>query len=258
MSKIHEAFENKKAFIAFLTGGDPDFETSVNLIKEVAKAGADLIEIGIPFSDPIAEGPVIQEANIRALSGGMTTDRIFDLVKEVRKDVTVPLVFLTYLNPVYHYGPEKFFRSCKDTGINGIIIPDMPFEEKGEILESAKKYGVELISLIAPTSDERIKMIAREAEGFIYVVSSLGVTGVRSEIKPDLKSIVDSIREVNQIPTAIGFGISPPEQAEKMAKTADGVIVGSAMVKIVAKYGKDAAPYLYDYVKSMKEAVSSQ
>ena len=216
------------------------------------------MEIGIPFSDPIAEGPVIQEANIRALSGGMTTDRIFDLVKEVRKDVTVPLVFLTYLNPVYHYGPEKFFRSCKDTGINGIIIPDMPFEEKGEILESAKKYGVELISLIAPTSDERIKMIAREAEGFIYVVSSLGVTGVRSEIKTDLKSIVESIREVTQIPTAIGFGISTPEQAEKMAKTADGVIVGSAMVKIVAKYGKDAAPYLYDYVKSMKEAVSSQ
>ncbi len=258
MSKIHEAFEDKRAFIAFLTGGDPDFETSVNLIKEVAKAGADLIEIGIPFSDPIAEGPVIQEANIRALSGGMTTDRIFDLVKEVRKDVTVPLVFLTYLNPVYHYGPEKFFRSCKDTGINGIIIPDMPFEEKGEILESAKKYGVELISLIAPTSDERIKMIAREAEGFIYVVSSLGVTGVRSEIKTDLKSIVESIREVTQIPTAIGFGISTPEQAEKMAKTADGVIVGSAMVKIVAKYGKDAAPYLYDYVKSMKEAVSSQ
>ncbi len=258
MSKIHEAFENKKAFIAFLTGGDPDFETSVNLIKEAAKAGADLIEIGIPFSDPIAEGPVIQEANIRALSGGMTTDRIFDLVKEVRKDVTVPLVFLTYLNPVYHYGPEKFFRSCKDTGINGIIIPDMPFEEKGEILESAKKYGVELISLIAPTSDERIKMIAREAEGFIYVVSSLGVTGVRSEIKTDLKSIVESIREVTRIPTAIGFGISTPEQAEKMAKTADGVIVGSAMVKIVAKYGKDAAPYLYDYVKSMKEAVSSQ
>ena len=258
MSKIHEAFEDKRAFIAFLTGGDPDFETSVNLIKEVAKAGADLIEIGIPFSDPIAEGPVIQEANIRALAGGMTTDRIFDLVKEVRKDVTVPLVFLTYLNPVYHYGPEKFFRSCKDTGINGIIIPDMPFEEKGEILESAKKYGVELISLIAPTSDERIKMIAREAEGFIYVVSSLGVTGVRSEIKTDLKSIVESIREVTQIPTAIGFGISTPEQAEKMAKTADGVIVGSAMVKIVAKYGKDAAPYLYDYVKSMKEAVSSQ
>ena len=258
MSKIHEAFEDKRAFIAFLTGGDPDFETSVNLIKEAAKAGADLIEIGIPFSDPIAEGPVIQEANIRALSGGMTTDRIFDLVKEVRKDVTVPLVFLTYLNPVYHYGPEKFFRSCKDTGINGIIIPDMPFEEKGEILESAKKYGVELISLIAPTSDERIKMIAREAEGFIYVVSSLGVTGVRSEIKTDLKSIVESIREVTQIPTAIGFGISTPEQAEKMAKTADGVIVGSAMVKIVAKYGKDAAPYLYDYVKSMKEAVSSQ
>ena len=258
MSKIHEAFENKKAFIAFLTGGDPDFETSVNLIKEAAKAGADLIEIGMPFSDPIAEGPVIQEANIRALSGGMTTDRIFDLVKEVRKDVTVPLVFLTYLNPVYHYGTEKFFRSCKDTGVNGIIIPDMPFEEKGEILESAKKYGVELISLIAPTSDERIKMIAREAEGFIYVVSSLGVTGVRSEIKTDLKSIVESIREVTRIPTAIGFGISTPEQAEKMAKTADGVIVGSAMVKIVAQYGKDAAPYLYDYVKSMKEAVSSQ
>ena len=256
MSNIYKAFENKKAFIAFLTAGDPDFETSVECFKAVARAGADLIEVGIPFSDPIAEGPVIQEADLRALDGGMTTDKVFELVKEVRKETDVPMVFMSYINPIYHYGAEKFFEKAAEVGIDGAIIPDMPYEEKDELAGAAKKFGLDIISMIAPTSEERIKMIAKEAEGFIYVVSSLGVTGVRSEINTDLGSMMNLVREVTDIPAAIGFGISTPEQARKMAGYADGAIVGSAMVRIVAAEGKNAPLKLYEYVKSMKEALA--
>lgn len=255
MSRIHEAFENKKAFIAFLTAGDPDFETSVRNFKAVAEAGADLIEVGIPFSDPIAEGPVIQEADIRALSAGMTTDRVFELVKEVRKEVKIPMVFMTYANPVFHYGKESFFEKAAEAGIDGIIIPDVPYEESGEFRAAAEEKGVDLISMIAPTSEARIKDIAKDAKGFIYVVSSLGVTGVRTEITTDLSGIIAAIREVTDVPAAIGFGISRPDQAKKMAGYADGVIVGSAMVRIVAEKGKDAPKALYEYVKSMKEVL---
>ena len=255
MSNIYKAFENKKAFIAFLTAGDPDFETSVECFKAVARAGADLIEVGIPFSDPIAEGPVIQEADLRALDSGMTTDKVFELVKEVRKETDVPMVFMSYINPIYHYGAEKFFEKAAEVGIDGAIIPDMPYEEKDELTGAAKKFGLDIISMIAPTSEERIKMIAKEAEGFIYVVSSLGVTGVRSEINTDLGSMMKLVREVTDVPAAIGFGISTPEQAKKMAGYADGAIVGSAMVRIVAAEGKNAPEKLYEYVKSMKEAI---
>lgn len=256
MSNIYKAFENKKAFIAFLTAGDPDFETSVECFKAVARAGADLIEVGIPFSDPIAEGPVIQEADLRALDSGMTTDRVFELVKEVRKETDVPMVFMSYINPIYHYGAGKFFEKAAEVGIDGAIIPDMPYEEKDELAGAAKKFGLDIISMIAPTSEERIKMIAKEAEGFIYVVSSLGVTGVRSEINTDLGSMMNLVREVTDVPAAIGFGISTPEQARKMAGYADGAIVGSAMVRIVAAEGKNAPLKLYEYVKSMKEALA--
>ena len=252
MSNIYKAFENKKAFVAFLTAGDPDYETSVKNFKAVAEAGADLIEIGIPFSDPIAEGPVIQEADIRALEAGMTTDKVFELLKEVRKDVDIPIVFMTYANPVYHYGTEKFFEKASAAGADGIIIPDCPYEEKHEFSDTAEKYGMDFISMIAPTSENRIKEIASQAKGFIYTVSSLGVTGVRSEITTDLGAIVGHIKEVTDVPAAIGFGISTPEQAEKMSKVADGVIVGSAMVRIVAEYGKDAPEKLAEYVRSMK------
>ena len=255
MSNIYKVFENKKAFIAFLTAGDPDFETSVECFKAVARAGADLIEVGIPFSDPIAEGPVIQEADLRALDSGMTTDKVFELVKEVRKETDVPMVFMSYINPIYHYGAEKFFEKAAEVGIDGAIIPDMPYEEKDELTGAAKKFGLDIISMIAPTSEERIKMIAKEAEGFIYVVSSLGVTGVRSEINTDLGSMMKLVREVTDVPAAIGFGISTPEQAKKMAGYADGAIVGSAMVRIVAAEGKNAPEKLYEYVKSMKEAI---
>ena len=255
MSKIAEAFRNGKAFIPFITCGDPDLQTTAKVVREAVRNGADLIELGIPFSDPTAEGPVIQEANLRALNGKVTTDKIFDLVRELRTDVTVPMVFMTYANVVFSYGAEKFISICNEIGIDGLILPDLPYEEKEEFLPLCHKYGVDLISLIAPTSENRIAMIAKDAEGFIYLVSSLGVTGVRSEIKTDLKSIVDVIRANTDTPVAIGFGISTPEQASKMAGISDGAIVGSAIIKILAKFGRDAAPYVGEYVKSMKDAL---
>lgn len=255
MTEIAKAFENKKAFIPFITCGDPDLETTAKIVREAVANGADLIELGIPFSDPTAEGPVIQGANIRALKGGVTTDKVFDLVRELRKDVTIPMVFMTYANVVFSYGADKFISTCKEIGINGLILPDLPYEEKDEFLPQCKKYGVDLISLIAPTSENRIAMIAKEADGFIYLVSSLGVTGTRSEINTDLKSIVDVIRQNSSVPCAIGFGISTPEQAKKMADIADGAIVGSAIIKIIEQYGKDAPRYVGEYVKSMKDAV---
>lgn len=255
MSNIKKAFENGKAFIAFITCGDPDLETTKKVVLEACKNGADLIELGIPFSDPTAEGPVIQGANIRALAGGVTTDKVFDLVRELRKETDTPFVFMTYANVVFSYGSEKFISLCKETGVDGIILPDLPFEEKEEFSPICDKYGVDLISLIAPTSENRISMIAKEAQGFIYIVSSLGVTGTRSEIKTDLDSIVKVIRENTDIPCAIGFGISTPEQAAKMAAVSDGAIVGSAIIKILEKYGKEAPKYVGEYVKSMKEAL---
>lgn len=255
MSNIKKAFENGKAFIAFITCGDPDLETTAAAVRAAVENGADLIELGIPFSDPTAEGPVIQGANIRALKGGMTTDKIFDFVKALHRDVKVPMVFMTYTNVVFSYGAEKFISSCRDIGIDGLILPDLPFEEKEEFQPICKKYGVDLVSLIAPTSENRIAMIAKEAEGFIYLVSSLGVTGMRSEIKTDLASIVKAVRENTDIPCAIGFGISTPEQAKKMADLSDGAIVGSAIIKILEKHGKDAPKYVGEYVKSMKDAM---
>lgn len=255
MSNIRQAFENGKAFIPFITCGDPDLETTKAAVLEAVENGADLIELGIPFSDPTAEGPVIQGANLRALTGGVTTDKIFAFVEELRESVTIPLVFMTYANVVFSYGAERFLSTCRRIGINGIILPDLPFEEKEEFLPICRKYGVDLISLIAPTSANRIAMIAREAEGFIYVVSSLGVTGARAEIQTDLTSIVAAIRENTSVPCAIGFGISTPEQAKRMADIADGAIVGSAIIKFLEKYGKDAPHFIGEYVKSMKDAI---
>lgn len=255
MSNIRKAFEHDKAFIPFITCGDPDLETTYKSVKAAIENGADLIELGIPFSDPTAEGPVIQGANLRALSGGVTTDKIFDLVKRLRGETDIPMVFMTYANVVFSYGSEKFISICSDIGIDGLIIPDLPYEEKDEFLPYCKKYSVDLISLIAPTSGGRVAMIAKEAEGFIYVVSSLGVTGTRCSIETDLSSIVDIIRKNTDIPCAIGFGISTPAQAHDMAVLADGAIVGSAIIKLLEQYGKDAPEYIGPYVKSMKEAL---
>ena len=255
MSKIARAFENGKAFIAFITCGYLDLETTAAAVRAAVENGADLIELGIPFSDPTAEGPVIQGANLRALSGGITTDKVFDFVREIRRDVSVPMVFMTYANVVFSYGSERFISTCKEIGIDGLILPDIPFEEKDEFQPICKKYGVDLISLIAPTSQNRIAMIAKEAEGFLYIVSSLGVTGTRSEIETDLGEMVKLVRENANIPCAIGFGISTPEQAKRMADIADGAIVGSAIVKLLEKHGKDAPRYIGEYVKSMKDGM---
>lgn len=255
MSRISKAFENQKAFIAFVTGGDPDLETTEALIPRMAAAGADLIEIGIPFSDPIAEGVVIQAADERALRAGTTTDKLFDMVKRVRPKVDVPLVFMTYVNPVYTYGTKKFAKRCAECGIDGIIIPDVPFEERDEVSGACEAAGIELISMIAPTSHDRIDMIARQAKGFLYCVSSLGVTGVRNKITTNIREMVDHVKAVSDIPCAIGFGISTPEQAREMASVSDGAIVGSAIVRIIARYGKDCIEPVCSYIRDMKAAV---
>ena len=255
MSKIASAFDHGKAFIAFITCGDPDLETTGKAVRAAVENGADLIELGIPFSDPTAEGPVIQEASLRALQGGVTTDLIFDFVTELRKSVTVPMVFMTYANVIFSYGAERFISTCEKRGIDGLILPDLPYEEKEEFLPLCRQHGVDLISLIAPTSENRIAMIAREAEGFIYLVSSLGVTGTRSEITTDLKPIIRTIRENAKVPVAVGFGISKPEQAKAMAALSDGAIVGSAIEKILAQYGREAPAHIGSYVRAMKDAL---
>lgn len=258
MNRLQEVFHNKKAFIPFLTAGDPDLDTTKELIIKMAEAGADLIEIGIPFSDPVAEGPVIQEADYRALKGGATTDGIFHMVREVRQVCDVPLAFMSYINPIVTYGTERFMALCQQVGIDCIIVPDLPFEERNELKPYCDKYQIQLITMIAPTSGKRINEIAKAAEGFLYCVSSLGVTGIRSEIGSEVADMIRQVKKVKDIPCAIGFGISTPEQAAAMAKISDGVIVGSAIVKIIGQYGKEAVPHVEEYVRKMKNAVVTQ
>ena len=292
MSKIKEAFAKGKAFIPFITCGDPDLETTKKIVRAMSANGADLIELGIPFSDPTAEGPVIQDANIRALKNHITTDDVFAMVKELRQELTLPLVFMTYANVIFSYGTgrqtagagtsggagapakaeektaagapaqvlcgiEGFAARAAECGINGVILPDVPFEEREEFAPVFRKYGIDLISMIAPTSHERIRTIASLAEGFVYVVSSLGVTGIRQNITTDLGAMVKLVREANpEIPCAIGFGIATPEQAEKMGRVADGVIVGSAIVKQIGALGTAASEVIGAYTKEMKEAAN--
>ncbi len=258
MSDISKAFINGKAFIPFITCGDPDLETTEECIVRMQKAGASMIELGIPFSDPTAEGPVIMEASIRALEAGATTDRIFDMAKRLRSErgVTIPMVFMTYANVVFSYGIERFCVKSKECGISGFILPDVPYEEKEEFASVMRGYGLDFVSLIAPTSEDRIAKIASSAEGFIYIVSSLGVTGVRSKINTDIPSLGRAVKSSANVPCAIGFGISTPEQAKEMSQHADGVIVGSAIVKLIAEHGKDAPSYVEDYVRSMVSAIT--
>lgn len=255
MSRIEEAFQKHKAFIAFITVGDPDLDTTERVVHAAVENGADLIELGIPFSDPTAEGPVIMEADEVALKAGTTTDKVFELTKKLRETITVPMVYMTYANVVFSYGCEKFAQKAADAGIDGLILPDVPYEEKEEFTEVFDRYGLDLISMIAPTSEDRIAMIAKEAKGFIYMVSSLGVTGTRSEITTDISAMTDLVKKNSEVPCAVGFGISTPEQAARMAELSDGAIVGSAIIKIIAKYGKEAAGPVGEYVKEMADAV---
>ena len=258
MNKIAGAFSHGKAFIAFITCGDPDLGTTAECVRAAVDGGADLIELGIPFSDPTAEGPVIQSANARALADGVTTDKIFAMVKELRRDVSVPMVFMTYANVVYSYGIERFCDRCVEAGIDGMILPDVPFEEKEEFAPACRERGLSFISLIAPTSENRVAMIAREAEGFLYIVSSMGVTGVRSEITTDIGAMVELVRKSTSIPCAVGFGISTPEQAAKMAGLSDGAIVGSAIVRLIHESGPDAPNAVRRYVSSMTRGLGRE
>ena len=258
MSRIEEAFQKHKAFIAFITVGDPDLETTERVVHAAVENGADLIELGIPFSDPTAEGPVIMKADEVALKAGTTTDKVFELTKKLRETITVPMVYMTYANVVFSYGCEKFAQKAADAGMDGLILPDVPYEEKEEFTEVFDRYGLDLISMIAPTSEDRIAMIAKEAKGFIYMVSSLGVTGTRSEITTDISAMTDLVKKNSEVPCAVGFGISTPEQAARMAELSDGAIVGSAIIKIIAKYGKEAAGPVGEYVKEMAGAVHAK
>ncbi|NSL52193.1 tryptophan synthase subunit alpha [Calidifontibacillus erzurumensis] len=257
MNKLEKVFANGKAFIPFITAGHPSLEITEQLVYEMAASGADLIELGIPFSDPIAEGPVIQESTQCALQAGTTTDKIFDMVKRIREKCDVPLAFMTYVNPIFTYGPERFMKKCQELQVDAVIIPDLPYEEHEELRPFCSKYGIALISLIAPTSKDRIRMIAKEAEGFIYCVSSMGVTGVRQNIGNEVEDMIKLVKEVKDIPCAIGFGISTPEQAKRMAQISDGVIVGSAIVKIISQYGVDCVPHVVEYVRTMKNAIAT-
>ncbi len=257
MINFRNQIKGKKAFLPFVTAGDPTIDDTKRFIKELIKAGASIIEIGIPFSDPIAEGKTIMAASDRALKAGATTDKIFDMVADIRKEYKdFPLVFMTYVNPIFVYGYDKFFSECKRVGIEGIIIADLSFEEKHEVSDIASKYGVAIISLIAPTSEDRIKMIAKEAEGFVYLVSSLGVTGVRSNITTDIKGIADKIKEYTDIPVFVGFGIKDSESAKKMASYSDGAIIGSAIVNIIAEHKSDSDKYVYEFAKGIVDAIN--
>lgn len=253
MSNIKQAFTNGKAFIAFITCGDPDLDTTAKTIRAAVENGADLIELGIPFSDPTAEGPVIQGANIRALEGGITTDKVFDFVKELRRDVKIPLVFMTYANVVFSYGAERFMKRCSELSVDGIIIPDIPYEEKGEFSDVAKQYGIDMISSVAPNSTVRAEMIAKDAEGFISIVPGQGAS---ENLVEELAVTVEHVRKVSDIPCVVGFGISRTEKASAMGAISDGVVARTAMVKLMKKHGKDSAKYVGEFVKSMKEAVN--
>ena len=257
MSKtIADAFKNGKAFIPFITCGDPSIEVTEEIVYAMAEAGASLIELGVPFSDPTAEGPVIMAANERALKGGVTTDKVFEMAERIHSKIDIPLVFMTYANVVYSYGAERFCEKASKAGILGVILPDVPFEEKEEFDEIFEKYNMTLISMIAPTSDDRIEMIAKEAKGFLYMVSSLGVTGTRTSISTDIGAMTAKVKKASTVPCAVGFGISTPKQAKKMADLSDGAIVGSAIVKIVAEHGKDSVPYVKEFVKSMVDEIN--
>lgn len=250
MNKLEEVFKNKKAFIPFVVADDPNFDATVKNILTLADNGADIIELGIPFSDPVADGPIIQAADLRAFDAGVNTEVVFDIVKKVRESTDIPIIFLTYTNIVYKFGYEKFCQKCYDLNISGLVIPDLPLEEQSDLEKVADEYDISLIQLIAPTSGERIAKIAAHAKGFIYMVSSMGVTGKREDFSNELGSTIEEIRKVTDVPIAIGFGIHSAQQAKALSEIADGIIIGSAVVEII-----DAGKDLISYSKEISQAI---
>lgn len=267
-SRLTEAFAHGKAFVGFVTCGDPDMETTYEVVRAMQASGADIVELGIPFSDPTAEGPVIMEASMRALAAGATTEGALELARRLRVEggVTIPLAFMTYANVVYSYGIERFARECAEAGVDGLILPDVPFEEKSEFSPACSEYGIDFVSLVAPTSEDRIAAIAREAEGFVYIVSSLGVTGMRDRLDGNIPEMVRLVRSATSVPCAVGFGIKSPEQAARVVGAGgfarpgeqypDGVIVGSAIVDIVTRHDKAAPEAVGEFVRAVKAAIS--
>lgn len=260
MNRIEKCFSdlkerNEKALITFITAGDPSLEATERAVFEMFDNGADIIELGVPFSDPVAEGVTIQKSSLRSLKNGTNLTKIFETVKRIREKTEKPLILMMYINTIFVYGTDRFFADCKQYGIDGVIVPDMPFEERDEVQEYAEKYGVLNINLVAPTSRNRIEKIASESKGFLYCVSSTGVTGVRSGYTTDFEDFFGTIRKYAKCPCAVGFGISGPEQAKKMSGYCDGVIVGSAIVRIFEEKGADAPKAAGEFVKSLKEAI---
>ncbi len=255
MNRIDITFEklkkdDKTARIGFLTGGDPTIDKTPELIKAMVAGGTDIVEIGVPFSDPLADGPVIQAAATRALAGGVTVNQIFEMVKKVREDVSVPLIFLMYTNTLMVYGIEKFITRCREVGIDGLIIPDLPYEEQEEVLPVMKEQGIALIPLVAPTSKDRLKMITAGGSGFVYCVSSMGVTGRNSQFHASIDEYIAEVRANTDLPLAIGFGISSNDDVKRFEPIADGVIVGTAIVKEIERTGGDPVA-LEGFIKTL-------
>lgn len=258
MSKIKSAFDGKKAVLGFLTAGDPTLKKTEEYICEMANAGAAIIEIGIPFSDPVAEGQMIQEANIRALSqeGGCTTDMVFDMVKNVTKTISLPIVFVSYLNTLFKYGYDKFFARCKECGVDGIIVQDMPYEEKNEVKDVADKYDVDIISIIVPSTEERIKEIAKDATGYIYLLAPSKNKEFNGKTITDVPQIVDIIKSVTDTPVVVAVSNNSAYSSVKYKTSADGIIVGNGTVQIIGEHGDDANQYVYDHVKLIVDAMN--
>ena len=263
MNRIVEKFnylkkKNEKAFIPFVTAGDPDLDTTLELVLALEKAGADIIEIGIPYSDPMADGPVIQASSARALSSGTKISSIMNKVKEIRVKTQIPLIYLLYYNSIFKYDSIKFFEECKEVGIDGLIIPDLPLEERAEVIEIADKYDICIIPLVAPTSKGRIKAITNLGKGFVYCVSVNGVTGTRQKLNTDIKEYMDLISSYTNMPKALGFGISNAKMAKDYAPYCQAIIVGSAIIKLVAEGGsqKDITKRVYNFAVEIRNAIN--
>lgn len=247
-NRINQLFldRTQKRFIPFVTVGDPSLEISERVVEALVEAGADLIELGVPYSDPLADGPVIQRASGRALAAGVTLPKTLAFIKKLRnKGITTPFVLFSYYNPILQYGVDRLFADLTEAGGDGVVIPDLPYEENEEALCAAKRNGAHLISLVAPTSELRVSKISSQASGFLYCVSSLGVTGVRSEFHNNVLPFINQVRAHSDVPVAVGFGISTPEQVREFARFADGVIVGSAIVQQI----EENLPLLLDQEK---------